>query len=101
MRGEKLARRGGKRDLGAGSEQRHKRRTAVRRNQFVGAGRAAIALVEALPELRRVLPRQGQHARPMLGLQRELPALDGFDTSQGRNTLRLGIARNAARCSTG
>ena len=88
-------------DFRAGGEERHGGAVIVGGDQFVGAERAEVVLVKALAQLRHVLPRQREHARRVVALQRQLPALDGLDRVAGPEHLRSGMARSAARCSTG
>ena len=53
-------------------------------------------------QLRQVLPGQRQHATARCGLRARAPSIPpSRSVSAGRNTSRLGIARSAARCSTG
>jgi tetratricopeptide (TPR) repeat protein len=49
----------------------------------LGAARANVVLVEAVAQLRQILPRERQYARPVLRLKGKLPALGGLHRVAG------------------
>src|SRR6478609_7789013 len=69
-------------NFGTGGEDRDIG-AAVGTRYFIGTMRADILLVEPVAQLREVLPREGKYARPVVGLECQLPALRGFYSVAG------------------